>query len=744
MNENKINSQNWQRGTKVYEKNGFDTNNTSLNYNDKRWNKPNYYNNENINKGTPNYTNIQFNNNPRPQYNKNYQNIYKPYDIINSMNDLNLNQPYPQNNNMWYSNNYNKNYQYPFYYNHNGAPSLPNNNLEKPLNDLEKNMLEYNKYVLNCYQKQNDTNDVTFNKTNLYPNVAYDNQQNNFNNTYSFNKPNYIKNQSINNNYTNFQNSVNKYNGNYKQAHNNSTNIGKGQNILGYLKESRELKSFSDWIDQYNTSIKDSNTENNSTISTNKGINFEKYNNIPIKTFGDNCPSPIENWESSNLNPVILENICSCSYEDLTPVQKYAISIILESRDLMACAQTGSGKTAAFLIPIINKIMEIPFYVANKARKSLSEPDPPFVTPHALILSPTRELALQIHSECLKLTLKTRIKCKVVYGGTKPWAQISNLRSGGGCHILVATPGRLRDILERRDTRDFTANYNNNNYGASGYGANGYNPAQNGQMGMNGNVATTGRRVLSLALCEFLVLDEADKMLDMGFEPQIRDVIENYDLPMIGARQTMLFSATFPKEIQAMAQDFLKDYLFLTVGKIGATTEDITQKLLWVEDNEKKRTLMNLLNMEDLETASILIFLERKKCVDSLENYLRAQGYQAMSIHGDHCQDKREQSLTAFKTGRIAILLATSVASRGLDIPNVKLVINYDMPNDIDEYIHRIGRTGRVGNTGNSTTFVNEKNRNVFKNLHKTLLQTHQDIPDFLETNIGQSNYAKK
>jgi ATP-dependent RNA helicase DDX3X len=228
-------------------------------------------------------------------------------------------------------------------------------------------------------------------------------------------------------------------------------------------------------------------------------------------------------------------------------------------------------------------------------------------------------------------------------------------------------------------------------------------------------------------------------MLDMGFEPQIRHIIENRDMPPTGQRQTLMFSATFPKNIQELASDFLQNYIFLAVGRVGSTSENITQTILWVNEHEKRSYLLDLLSRlregsPDYSRDSLtLIFVETKKGADALEVFLDQNNHPVTSIHGDRTQREREDALKYFRSGDCPILVATAVAARGLDIPHVKHVINYDLPSDVEEYVHRIGRTGRMGNLGIATSFFNEKNRNICSDLVELLTETNQELPGFLE-----------
>ncbi|XP_042614962.1 putative ATP-dependent RNA helicase an3 isoform X1 [Cyprinus carpio] len=441
---------------------------------------------------------------------------------------------------------------------------------------------------------------------------------------------------------------------------------------------------------------------------SNTGINFEKYDDIPVEATGQNCPPHIESFHDVDLGEIIMGNITLSRYTRPTPVQKYAIPIIKSKRDLMACAQTGSGKTAAFLLPVLSQIYTEGPGEALQAMKNSAQENGKYGRrkqyPISLILAPTRELALQIYEEARKVAYRSHVRPCVVYGGADIGQQIRDLERG--CHLLVATPGRLVDMMER------------------------------GKIGLD--------------YCNYLVLDEADRMLDMGFEPQIRRIVEQDTMPPKGLRRTMMFSATFPKEIQILARDFLEEYIFLAVGRVGSTSENITQKVVWVEENDKRSFLLDLLNAtvipnevqdstgENVEKPGkeslTLVFVETKKGADALEDFLYREGYSCTSIHGDRSQRDREEALHQFRSGRCPILVATAVAARGLDISNVKHVINFDLPSDIEEYVHRIGRTGRVGNLGLATSFFNDKNSNITKDLLDILVEAKQEVPSWLES----------
>jgi len=418
-------------------------------------------------------------------------------------------------------------------------------------------------------------------------------------------------------------------------------------------------------------------------------IDFDSYDEIPVELSGRNPPKPIETWKDSDLGNTVHANIEQAGYTKPTPVQKNALPIALSGRDLMACAQTGSGKTAAFLLPMISILYKKGMRQSYQSGR---------VYPVGLILSPTRELAVQIHEESRKFSNRTGLKCCVVYGGAPIGRQLGELERG--CDILVATPGRLSDIMERRK--------------------------------------------VSLSQIRYLVLDEADRMLDMGFEPQIRRIVEKEDMPRTGQRQTLMFSATFPKEIQQLASEFLHDYIFLTVGRVGSSTDLITQKFLKVEAYDKMRVLVDLIRNQD-KGGLTLIFTETKRDAANLGYELQRQGFPATAIHGDRSQQERTAALRSFATGRTPFLIATNVAARGLDIENVQHVINFDMPSSIEDYVHRIGRTGRAGHHGVSTAFLTpSRDGALAPKLLELLEEGHQEVPPWLWDMRGEFYQSRK
>jgi len=418
------------------------------------------------------------------------------------------------------------------------------------------------------------------------------------------------------------------------------------------------------------------------------GINFDDYDKIPVQISGSGCEQQhkIEWFSEAHLTQSLMANLDRCGYERPTPVQKHAIPMVCDGRDVMACAQTGSGKTCAFMVPAIECLLRSGPPLMQPSNDRSKRP----AVPCALVMAPTRELATQIFEEARKFAYNTGIRCCVVYGGADIRDQRRELMNG--CDVLVATPGRLTDMYDR------------------------------------GHV--------SLAYIQFLILDEADRMLDMGFEPQVRQIVEHTDMGKVSSRprQSMMFSATFPKEVQMMARDFLHEYVFITVGRVGSASELVEQSVVYADDRDKVRTLEDVLQENRPEDGLALIFVETKRGADLLERDLYRDGFRVTAIHGDRSQIERENALAAFRSGRSPIMIATDVASRGLDIPNVNVVVNYDMPKSIDDYVHRIGRTGRAGRKGKAIAFVNDRVAGpLLRDLLDRLDEAKQEIPSWFE-----------
>ncbi|XP_076875827.1 putative ATP-dependent RNA helicase DDX4 [Brachyhypopomus gauderio] len=408
------------------------------------------------------------------------------------------------------------------------------------------------------------------------------------------------------------------------------------------------------------------------------GINFDKYDDILVDVSGSNPPKAIMTFEEAGLCESLSRNVSKSGYVKPTPVQKHGIPIIFAGRDLMACAQTGSGKTAAFLLPILQQLM-----TDGVAASKFSEVQEPEV----IIVAPTRELINQIYLEARKFAYGTCVRPVVVYGGTSTGYTIREVLKG--CNVLCGTPGRLLDII--------------------------------------------GRGKVGLSKLRYLVLDEADRMLDMGFEPDMRKLVGSPGMPPKEERQTLMFSATYPEDIQRLAAEFLKiDYLFLAVGVVGGACSDVEQQIIQVNQYSKREQLLDLLKTTGTERT--MVFVETKRSADFIATFLCQEKVPTTSIHGDREQREREKALSDFRTGRCPVLVATSVAARGLDIEHVQHVVNFDLPNNIEEYVHRIGRTGRCGNTGRAISFFDpDPDTPLARSLVKVLSGAQQEVPSWLE-----------
>ncbi|KAH9442558.1 hypothetical protein Pst134EA_031919 [Puccinia striiformis f. sp. tritici] len=389
-----------------------------------------------------------------------------------------------------------------------------------------------------------------------------------------------------------------------------------------------------------------------------------------IQVFGKNIPKPISNFSEAGFPDYIMTEIRNAGFNAPSPIQCQAWPMALSGRDVVAVSATGSGKTIAFSIPAMIHI---------NAQPLLAPGDGPIV----LILAPTRELAVQIQGECTKFGASSRIRNTCVYGGVPKGQQIRDLTRGA--EIVIATPGRLIDMLESRKT--------------------------------------------NLHRVTYLVMDEADRMLDMGFEPQIKKIVEQ----IRPDRQTLMFSATWPKEVQRLASEYLKDFIQVNVGSLDLTANiNITQIVEVCSDFEKRGKLIKHLEKISAESAKVLIFVGTKRVADDLTKYLRQDGWPSLAIHGDKQQQERDWVLEEFKSGRSPIMIATDVASRGLDVKDIAYVINYDMPNGIEDYIHRIGRTGRAGRTGTAYSYISADQSKLARELVKILRDAKQVVPSAL------------
>uniref|UniRef100_A0A6Q2YIY2 RNA helicase n=1 Tax=Esox lucius TaxID=8010 RepID=A0A6Q2YIY2_ESOLU len=392
---------------------------------------------------------------------------------------------------------------------------------------------------------------------------------------------------------------------------------------------------------------------------------FRRKKEITVR--GSGCPKPVTSFSQAHFPQYVMDVLLQQNFKEPTAIQAQGFPLALSGRDMVGIAQTGSGKTLSYLLPAIVHINHQPYLERGDG-------------PVCLVLAPTRELAQQVQQVAYEYGKSSRIKSTCVYGGAPKGPQIRDLERG--VEICIATPGRLIDFLEAGKT--------------------------------------------NLRRCTYLVLDEADRMLDMGFEPQIRKIVDQ----IRPDRQTLMWSATWPKDVRQLAEDFLKDYVQINVGALElSANHNILQIVDVCMDSEKDNKLLQLMEeiMAEKENKTI-IFVETKKRCDDLTRRMRRDGWPAMCIHGDKSQPERDWVLTEFRSGKAPILIATDVASRGLDVEDVKFVINYDYPNSSEDYIHRIGRTARSTNKGTAYTFFTPGNLRQARELIRVLEEARQAI----------------
>ena len=386
-----------------------------------------------------------------------------------------------------------------------------------------------------------------------------------------------------------------------------------------------------------------------------------------------------------NLNPTILAALDAKGYEKPTPIQAGSIPPLLEGRDIWGCAQTGTGKTAAFALPILHNLASKPFVKTNAVR--------------ALVLSPTRELALQIGEQFAAYGKGLRLRSTVIFGGVSDFGQKQKLRQG--VEILVATPGRLMDLL--------------------------------------------GQKALTLNHVEVFTLDEADRMLDMGFIHDVRRIAAL--LPE--KRQTLLFSATMPPEIRSLAKSLLRDPVNVEVNPVSSTAAKIEQSVYHVSRNMKPTLLGNLLRDSSITRA--LVFTRTKHGADKVVRALGRFDVFAEAIHGNKAQGARQRALNNFKDGRTRVLVATDIASRGIDVQDISHVFNYDLPEVAESYVHRIGRTGRNGASGTAVAFCDAEERNYLRQIERVTkvqlpvatLPANMEAPAPLSPEAAQAEAAR-
>eukprot|EP00914_Ancora_sagittata_P028911 GHVO01057049.1.p1 GENE.GHVO01057049.1~~GHVO01057049.1.p1 ORF type:complete len:825 (+),score=185.62 GHVO01057049.1:32-2476(+) len=415
---------------------------------------------------------------------------------------------------------------------------------------------------------------------------------------------------------------------------------------------------------------------------------FREDNDIYIK--GGKVPPPIREWGEAELAPELLEAIKEVGYKTPTPIQMQAIPISLEQRDLIGIAETGSGKTAAYVLPLLMYVKSLPVLNDETSQDG----------PYCLVLAPSRELAIQIDEETRKFAKFCQRRTVCVVGGRNAENQGFELRRGA--EIVIATPGRMKDVLERA----FTV----------------------------------------LTQCNYVVLDEADRMIDMGFEDVVNwilDQIPSTNLKSIDEdmvykqeveskaghrkfRLTQMFSATMPLPLENLARKYLRFPAWISIGDPGAGKRSIEQHLEFISESKKKNRLQDVLQNAD---PPVMVFVNQKKVADILSKSLQKLGFRAQSLHGGKTQDVRESALVSFKAGETDILVATDVAGRGIDVEGVQVVINFDMPKDIESYTHRIGRTGRANKKGLSISFVTEDDAGLFHDLKQLLISTSNIVP---------------
>ncbi|XP_074098191.1 uncharacterized protein LOC141526931 [Cotesia typhae] len=406
----------------------------------------------------------------------------------------------------------------------------------------------------------------------------------------------------------------------------------------------------------------------NSSVVARSSRAVEAYrSNREITVKGLTVPGPNIYFEDGGFPDYILTELRRQGFDQPTAIQAQGWPIVLSGRDMVGIAQTGSGKTLAYILPAIVHINHQP---------RLNRGDGPI----ALVLAPTRELAQQIQQVAADFGVSSQVRNTCIFGGAPKGPQARDLERG--VEICIATPGRLIDFLERGTT--------------------------------------------NLRRCTYLVLDEADRMLDMGFEPQIRKIVEQ----IRPDRQTLMWSATWPKEVRNLAEEFLSNYIQINVGSLTlSANHNILQIVDVCEEYEKESKLMKLLEEISNEPENkTIIFVETKRKVDDITRAINRYGWQAIGIHGDKSQQERDYVLNQFRSTRSAILVATDVAARGLDVEDVKFVINLDYPSNSEDYVHRIGRTGRSRRTGTAYAFFTPNNAHKANDLIQVLEEAKQVV----------------
>jgi ATP-dependent RNA helicase DDX41 len=393
---------------------------------------------------------------------------------------------------------------------------------------------------------------------------------------------------------------------------------------------------------------------------------------------GENVPPPLKRFVDCKFPSPVMDCLNSKGIKKPTPIQIQGLPVALAGRDMVGIAFTGSGKSLTFSLPLIMLALE------EELRMPLIHGEGPV----GIILAPSRELARQtydlVHDFCVAISSAAgypELRSQLLIGGESVRDQVQLVQTKG-VHCVVATPGRLRDLLKRRS--------------------------------------------MNLLLCRYVCLDEADRMLDMGFDEEISEIM-NY---FTHQRQTLLFSATFPKKFQDFARQTLVQPIVVNVGRAGAANLDVIQEVEYVKEEAK---IVYLLHCLQKTAPPVIIFCERTGSVDDIHEYLLLKGVESVSIHGGKDQEERNDAIRKFKAGEKDVLIATDVAAKGLDFPAIQHVINFDMPSEIENYVHRIGRTGRAGKTGVATTFINKScDETTLLDLKGLLKEARQRIPPVL------------
>ncbi|KAK2628255.1 hypothetical protein QTJ16_002901 [Diplocarpon rosae] len=408
-----------------------------------------------------------------------------------------------------------------------------------------------------------------------------------------------------------------------------------------------------------------------------------------ISTKGGSIPNPMRSWEESNLPKRLLDVVAQVGYDQPSAVQRAAIPIALQARDLIGVAVTGSGKTAAFLLPLLVYISELP--PLNEMTKNDG--------PYAIILAPTRELAQQIETEAKKFATPLGFTCVSIVGGHSLEEQSYNLRNGA--EIIIATPGRLVDCIERR--------------------------------------------VLVLGQCCYIIMDEADRMIDLGFEESVNKILDA--LPVtnekpdtddaedaqamsrhIGGkdryRQTMMYTATMPSAVEKIAKKYLRRPAIVTIGNIGEAVETVEQRVEFVSGEDKRKKRLNEILASGEFQPPIIVFVNIKRNCDAVARDIKHMGFSSVTLHGSKTQEQREAALASIRSGATNVLVATDLAGRGIDVPDVSLVVNFNMSSNIESYTHRVGRTGRAGQSGVAITFLGNEDADVMYDLKQMLTKS--------------------